>query len=83
MFADKAVSKNMRGDLVPDWQDLKEAFRFRHVLVHGVSGTISVTYASRAVDDILKASEALVRYAENHKAPIYGKRIVRRKRRRP
>jgi hypothetical protein len=85
-FWKREVKPHLANDLanvVPDWQALKEAFRFRNVLVHGISGTISVTYASRAVEAILLASEALVHYAENHKAPIYGKRIVRRKRRSP
>ena len=72
------TKRSLPSTVVPNWPAFRKAYEFRHVLVHGASGTIGVTYASQAVEAILAVSKALVQYSENHNAPIYGRRIVRR-----
>ena len=77
----KEVKPRTHSDLarvVPDWRAFKgTAYRLRHELVHGSSGTAGVVYASRAVTTILKGTKAVADHAELHGAPVYG-RVIRR-----
>jgi len=68
--------------VIPNWDFFKcKAYPVRHRLIHGAVGAVGVEYGQRAVDSILAASEALTEFAEQCNAPIYGRKIVRRKQR--
>jgi hypothetical protein len=62
---------------VPDWRSLKRAFDLRNRLIHGVISPPGISYARDRADAVLKASAALVKFAERHGAAIYGRRIRR------
>ncbi len=67
-------------EVIPDWEFFyKKAYPLRHRLIHGVIGSIDRSYALPRINSILKASEALADYANNHGTPIFGRRIDRRK----
>jgi len=69
-------------EVIPQWQFFKEqAYPLRNRLVHGIRGYRTQEYASERLEAILTASRALVEITESHGAPVYGKRIVRRKER--
>jgi hypothetical protein len=71
-------------EVIPAWEFFKtEAYPLRNRLVHGVSGVVGTAYAAERVEAILKASAALVTFAECHKEPIYGRHIRRSKPRVP
>jgi hypothetical protein len=66
--------------VIPAWEFFKtQAYPLRNRLVHGVSGTVGTPYATKRVEAILRASAALVTFAECHSEPIYGRHIRRTK----
>ncbi len=67
--------------VIPEWADLKEAYKLRHELVHGNKGTTGLGYARKRVETLLSASEALNQYVTAKGAVIYGKKIRRVKKR--
>lgn len=74
-----------RGKTLPQvverWNDLREAFKLRHTLVHGVNGTTTKEYASERVEIILASSEQVYQFIKGRKKEIFGRRIVRYKER--
>jgi hypothetical protein len=75
--------KSRFGDGLPsiihEWEFFNNAFKLRHRLIHGESGTTGTEYAKWRVEAILNASKAVVEYADSKGEPVYGRRIVRRK----
>ena len=61
------------------WPVLNYAFKLRHVLVHGAKGSASPEFARKTIDLLLEAAEILIYFAESQGAPIFGKRLCRRK----
>ncbi len=71
-------------EVIPAWEFFKkQAYPLRNRLVHGVSGSVGTPYATERVEAILRASAALVTFAECHQVPIYGRHIRRTKPRVP
>ena len=64
--------------IIPGWSELRDAFKFRDRLVHGVVGVISQDAASRSVEAILRGSAELETFAVTNEGTLY-RRIVRRK----
>jgi hypothetical protein len=63
--------------VVPDWEVFQKAFKLRHNLIHGVQGTTGRGYARRQVETIIGASKALVDFAAENRAKIYGSPLRR------
>jgi hypothetical protein len=78
----KEVKRN-RGkglaDVVPDWDEFKEAYKLRHTLVHGVSGTTGKHYAEARINLILAASAAVSAFALKHGVDLYSRLPVRQR----
>ena len=69
-------------EIIPDWQYVKEkAYPLRNRLVHGIEGSVTSQYAQERVKAILSASKAVAEFADSFGEPLYGRRIVRLKRR--
>jgi len=58
------------------WDQLKLAFNKRHALIHGRQGTTGRKFSDSIVANILACSEKLNEVATDRQAPLYGKRIV-------
>lgn len=65
-------------EVIGDWEAFQRAFKLRHTLVHGIRGTVELSYAVERVVRILKASEAVVTYAQTHNVNLYQRLPVRR-----
>lgn len=63
-------------DLIDDWQLLKNAFELRNRLVHG-RGVAGEAFTKVRMETCLNASEKLIKFAEEHRSPLYGRRIAR------
>ncbi len=46
-----------------DWKSLKKAFQLRHDLIHGDTGTTGLQYATRCVETLLRATQAVHNFA--------------------
>jgi len=68
--------------LIPEWQFFKEkAYDLRHKIIHGAASRVTVRFATPRLDAILAASAAVIRCADEHNEPLYGRRIRRLKER--
>ncbi len=69
--------------VVGNWESLKrDGYGLRNQVVHGIAVRPSLQKGRRSVDAFLRASTALAAFAETHDAPLVGRRLpVRRKRR--
>jgi len=69
-------------NIIPNWKYFKEeAYDLRNKLIHGVSTTPGRKFAKDRCEAILKASAALVGYANRRGVDLYGRLPVRRKER--
>lgn len=66
--------------IISDWEFLrKQAFPFRHKLVHGVKTTTGVPYARDRRDCLLNASNAVVNFSSKKGVDLYKRLPVRRR----
>lgn len=80
----KNAWEKVRGELEPidriigfdRWLALNSAFEKRHALIHGREGTSSRGFAKNVVDTILLCSSQLNDFATDKSVPLYGKRII-------
>lgn len=80
-YLDKDKYRNLV-EVVPDWNFFKtEAYPLRHKLIHGVIGATGNKYTLKRVESILNASKHIAIYASDQNEPIFGRKIVRIKRR--
>lgn len=63
--------------VVTCWKDLKTAFRLRHVLVHGVSGTTTAEYAFTHVNTMLTSSKNISQFSSGLGKDLFKRKIVR------
>ena len=78
----KEVKRNRAkglADVVPNWGPFKEAFKLRHTLVHGVSGTTGKHYAEARINLILAASAAVSAFALEQGVDLYSRLPVRQR----
>ena len=69
-------------DIIPNWQYFREqAYPLRNRLIHGIEGTVTPQYAKERVAAFLSASKALAEFDESCGEPVYGRKIIRLKRR--
>ena len=65
-------------ELIDDWCFLKkQAFLFRHQVVHGIKGNAGESYASQRRDALLSASEAICDVASKQRVDLYARLPVR------
>lgn len=55
------------------------AYKLRHHLVHGSSGSTGILYAKQVVKTFLTVSTRLTAFARKKGEPILGRKIIRRK----
>jgi hypothetical protein len=70
-------------DVVGGWESLQEAFKLRHQLIHGESGTTGVDYARERVQRILEATRRVHKFALEHGADLCKPTKVRKRIRGP
>ncbi|MEZ5617724.1 MAG: hypothetical protein R3E40_05540 [Rhodocyclaceae bacterium] len=75
--------KQQRGkclkEVVPNWDEFKEAYKLRHTLVHGVTGTTGKNYAEVRISRILAASAAVCAYSLDQGVDLYSRLPIRQR----
>ena len=60
--------------MISNWNEITEkngAYDLRNVLVHGVQGTTGLNYAATRVEQLLDASNDLIKFCNSHNFDIY------------
>jgi hypothetical protein len=71
-----ADSSEELGQLIGDWQALKQAFELRNELIHGKRGTTGRDYAARKVDRMTNASKQIFQFVQKNRGDV-GARLRR------
>jgi uncharacterized protein YehS (DUF1456 family) len=66
-------------DVIKNWDGFKKSFKLRHLLIHGVQGTVGLEYGEKRVTAILDATRDLVEFAKKHNLDVFKNLPVRRK----
>jgi hypothetical protein len=64
--------------IIEQWEDFKEAFQLRHILIHG-RGTCSRNMAQAPVERMLAATDDLYKFVESRGKSLHNRLPVRRK----
>lgn len=83
MAWDKEVTPRLSRDLNSFISDISyfenTAYKLRHKLVHGSSGSTGMNHARQVVKAFLAVSTRLTIFAKENNEPILGRKIIRRK----
>jgi len=66
-------------EVIVDWEGFKKAFELRHQLVHGVTGTTGLNYATARVDSVLKASADVAAFGAANAIDLFARLPVRKR----
>ena len=69
-------------DVIPAWEQFNDAYKLRHTLVHGVSGTTGMDYAETRINLILEASMAVSAFAREQGVDVFSRLPVRQRKKR-